>query len=119
MVSWTFPTGCFLWLQSTLIDENELEIGILTNRRKGCRDNIVRWTPRLRKAWDNAKAYRAKVWTNRKTPVPIAPSRRNIIVASHGGPLRKSSLDTAWHASLLLLQPMRSLHPSSGLPFTI
>lgn len=86
----------------TLTDENELESGILTNRRKGSRDNIVRWTPRLRKAWDNAKAYRAKVWTKRKTVIPIMPARRNIIVASHGGPLRKTSLDTAWQRFITL-----------------
>ncbi|WP_312773712.1 site-specific integrase [Pseudomonas rhodesiae] len=86
----------------TLTDENELESGILTNRRKGSRDNIVRWTPRLRKAWDNAKAYRAKVWAKRKTAIPIMPARRNIIVASHGGPLRKTSLDTAWQRFITL-----------------
>jgi len=86
----------------TLTDANELESGILTNRRKGSRDNIVRWTPRLRSAWDHAKAYRAKVWAKRKTAIPIAPSRRNIFVASHGGPLRKSSLDTAWQRFITL-----------------
>lgn len=86
----------------TLTDANELESGILTNRRKGSRDNIVRWTPRLRKAWDHAKAYRTKVWAKRKTAIPITPSRRNIIVASHGGPLRKSSLDTAWQRFITL-----------------
>jgi len=86
----------------TLTDENELESGILTNRRKGSRDNIVRWTPRLRRAWDNAKAYRAKVWAKRKTAISIMPARRNIIVASHGGPLRKTSLDTAWQRFITL-----------------
>jgi site-specific recombinase XerC len=86
----------------TLTDENELENGILTNRRKGSRDNIVRWTPRLRSAWDKAKAYRAKVWAKRKTAIPIMPARRHIIVASHGGPLRKSSLDTAWQRFITL-----------------
>ena len=39
-----------------LTHANELEEGILTNRRKGSRDNIVRWTPRLRGIWDSAKA---------------------------------------------------------------
>lgn len=86
----------------TLTDENELPTGILTNRRKGSRDNIVRWTPRLRKAWDNAKAYRAKIWAKRKTAIPVMPSRRNIIVASHGGPLHKTSLDTAWQRFITL-----------------
>lgn len=37
-----------------------------------------------------------------ETAIPIAPSRRNIIVASHGGPLRKSGLDTAWQRFITL-----------------
>lgn len=80
----------------TLTDAHELPEGVMTNRRKGSRDNIVRWTPRLRAAWEGAKAYRAKVWASKSTVVPIRSERRYIIVASHGGPLRKSSLDTAW-----------------------
>ncbi|MBD8597048.1 site-specific integrase [Pseudomonas sp. CFBP 8772] len=86
----------------TLTDANELEEGILTNRRKGSRDNIVRWTPRLRAVWDSAKAYRSRTWEKRRTPIPIAPDRRHIIVASHGGTLRKSSLDTAWQRFITL-----------------
>lgn len=86
----------------TLTDANELDAGLLTNRRKGSRDNIVRWTPRLRTVWDSAKALRAKTWEHRRTAIPISPSRRPIIVASHGGPLRKSSLDTAWQRFITL-----------------
>lgn len=80
----------------TLTDAHELPEGVMTNRRKGSRDNVVRWTPRLRAAWDGAKAYRAAIWVKKKTATPIRADRRYIIVASHGGPLRKSSLDTAW-----------------------
>ncbi len=80
----------------TLTDANELTEGVLTNRRKGSRDNVVRWTPRLRAAWEGAKAYRSQVWEQTRTAVPIAPEKRFIIVAAHGGALRKSSLDTAW-----------------------
>lgn len=80
----------------TLTDANELEDGVQTNRRKGSRDNIVHWTPRLRAAWDGAKAYRKRVWTSQAFPVPTAADRRFIIVAAHGGVLQKSSLDTAW-----------------------
>jgi hypothetical protein len=86
----------------TLTDANALEEGILTNRRKGSRDNIVRWTPRLRAVWEGAKAVRAKTWEHRKIPIPITASKRFIIVASHGGPLRKSSLDTAWQRFITL-----------------
>ncbi len=86
----------------TLTDANELKEGLLTNRRKGSRDNIVRWTPRLRTVWEGAKALRARIWERRKTPVPIMASKRFIIVASHGGPLRKTSLDTAWQRFITL-----------------
>lgn len=80
----------------TLTDANELEEGVQTHRRKGSRDNVVRWTARLRAAWEGAKAYRCRVWTNQTFPVPAAADRRFIIVAAHGGPLQKSSLDTTW-----------------------
>ncbi|KAF1072663.1 MAG: Tyrosine recombinase XerC [Pseudomonas citronellolis] len=80
----------------TLTDANELPEGILTNRRKGSRDNIVTWTPRLRAAWDGAKARRTAIWAEKSMPSPLAPGRRHIIVAAHGGALQKSSLDTAW-----------------------
>ncbi|MDH1696815.1 integrase, partial [Pseudomonas sp. GD03766] len=80
----------------TLTDANELEEGVQTNRRKGSRDNVVRWTPRLRAAWEGAKSYRRSVWTSQAYPVPTAAERRFIIVAAHGGALQKSSLDTTW-----------------------
>lgn len=95
----------------TLTDANELEQGILTNRRKGSRDNIVRWTPRLRAVWDGAKALRAKTWESRKMPIPITASKRFIIVASHGGPLRKTSLDTSWQRFITLAIAEGSIEP--------
>jgi len=80
----------------TLTDANETPDGVLTNRRKGSRDNVVRWTPRLRAAWDAAKGVRAAIWTKKNMPIPLVPEQRRIIVAAHGGALQKSSLDTAW-----------------------
>lgn len=80
----------------TLTDANETEVGVQTNRRKGSRDNIVRWSPRLRAAWEAAKAVRMKAWAEHRVPVSIDPEQRPLIVAAHGGPLKKSSLDTAW-----------------------
>lgn len=56
----------------------------------------MRWTPRLRAAWDAAKQVRTDIWGKKKMPVPFAPEQRRIIVAAHGGALQKSSLDTAW-----------------------
>jgi integrase len=80
----------------TLTDANETPEGVLTNRRKGSRDNVVRWTPRLQAAWDAAKEYRAAVWKEKAKPFPISAEQRPVIVAAHGGSLSKSSLDTAW-----------------------
>lgn len=80
----------------TLTDANETAEGVQTNRRKGSRDNIVSWTPRLRAAWNAAKAYRTVIWTAKRFPSPIAPEARFVIVAAHGERLQKSSLDTAW-----------------------
>lgn len=81
----------------TLTDANELPDGVLTNRRKGSRDNVVIWTPRLRAAWDAAKGRRAEIWKARGIAVPANPEKRFIITADHGGPLGKSGLDTAWN----------------------
>lgn len=80
----------------TLTDAHATEEGVHTNRRKGSRDNVVTWNPRLRAAWDAAIEYRAKVWASRSTPVPMHAEKRHLVVAAHGGPLSKTSLDTAW-----------------------
>lgn len=80
----------------TLTDANELPEGVLTNRRKGSRDNIVSWTPRLRSAWDTAKFVRAQIWEKKKTAVNLRPEGRPIIVGAGGRALSKSGLDTAW-----------------------
>ncbi|BBP86038.1 integrase [Pseudomonas sp. Pc102] len=80
----------------TLTDANELPEGVLTNRRKGSRDNIVQWTPRLRSAWEAAKKRRADIWQARGTAEPRLPEQRFIITAEHGGKLSKSGLDSAW-----------------------
>ncbi|MBA6063575.1 site-specific integrase [Pseudomonas mosselii] len=80
----------------TLTDANELEDGVQTNRRKGSRDNVVCWTPRLRAAWEGAKSYRRRIWASQSYPVPALAERRFVIVAAHGGQLQKSSLDSTW-----------------------
>ncbi len=80
----------------TLTDANELDDGVQTNRRKGSRDNVVCWTPRLRAAWEGAKSYRRRIWASQSYPIPALAERRFIIVAAHGGQLQKSSLDSTW-----------------------
>lgn len=80
----------------TLTDANALEDGVITNRRKGSRDNIVRWTPRLRAAWKAALAYRERTISKQSRPVPLRPQDRPLLLSQEGTPLRKSSMDTAW-----------------------
>lgn len=80
----------------TLSDANATTEGVQTNRRKGSRDNVVGWYPRLAAAWKAAADRRAAIWKAKGRPVPMHPEARPLIVAADGGGLRKSSLDTAW-----------------------
>ncbi len=80
----------------TLTDANALDEGLLTNRRKGSRDVIVAWTPRLRAAWDWLAAVRNRIWNEQRVPVPLAPQKRVLVVGLDGYPLKKSALDSAW-----------------------
>ncbi|WP_261517299.1 site-specific integrase [Chromohalobacter canadensis] len=80
----------------TLTDANSTSDGVLTNRRKGSRDSVIRWYPRLRAAWNAATERRDLIWKDRGKPVPMHPEERPLIVAADGDELRKSSLDTAW-----------------------
>lgn len=66
---------------------------------KGSNDNIVKWTPRLKTAWDAAVAVRAQTLarpTNRRRPIPIRPEQRFIFISESGTPLTKAGLDNAW-----------------------
>lgn len=74
--------------------------GLRTNRRKGSRDNIVRWTPRLRAAWDSLIARRDKIWTAKHTPIPLRADQRPVVIATDGQRLSKSALDTAWQRAM-------------------
>lgn len=83
----------------SLTDAHATPEGVHVARVKGSRDNIVKWTPRLRAAWDSAVAARAAILArkpNRARPVPLRASDRFLFVSQSGTPLRKSSLDTAW-----------------------
>jgi hypothetical protein len=80
----------------TLTDANATADGVLTNRRKGSRDNVVAWTPRLRAAWDSLVARRDALWKARKLAVPMRAEDRPLVVAEDGTALRRAVLKTAW-----------------------
>lgn len=80
----------------TLTDAHATPAGIATNRRKGSRDNVVRWIPSLRTAWDTLVEIRAKAIKRHRIPVPMRAEDRVLVVSQLGTPLSKSGLDTAW-----------------------
>lgn len=86
----------------TLTDAHANDHGVLTNRRKGSRDNRVRWSPRLSAAWDAAIALRESTWARCRTPVPIRADDRAVLVGIDGKALRKGTFDSAWQHAIKL-----------------
>lgn len=80
----------------TLSDAHETPEGVQTNRRKGSRDTLVLWSPRLRAAWDAAKTRRRRVWDARRRSSPIKPEDRMILVNAKGAAITKRALDQLW-----------------------
>ena len=79
-----------------LTDANELENGLLIKRRKGSKDNITEWSPRLSEAWNQAKQIRNQILEKRKQPHPLKKQDRNIFIsAKTGDRTQTSSLKTA------------------------
>lgn len=72
------------------------DIGIITERRKGSRDNHVRWSEDLREAVDALRRRRDATWAKRKMPVPIHHADRPLFVTITGSTVSESTLDSAW-----------------------
>lgn len=76
--------------------------GVLTNRRKGSRDNEVRWSPRLRAAWAGALACRQTVLDRKaKDGIVLVPAPV-LFLNRDGQPLDKSGFDTLWQRFIKL-----------------
>lgn len=71
------------------IDPDPVNGGILINRRKGSKNNIINWSPRLYAAYQAAKELHKKH--------KIASIDAPLIIGSHGQALKQSSLSTAMH----------------------
>jgi integrase len=81
-----------------LTDAHASEIGIYVARCKRSHHNIVRWSPRLRSAWDAAVGVRATIRgrrSNRARPLP-PPERRFLFVSGTMTRLSTSALGNAW-----------------------
>lgn len=81
---------------STLTDAQILPNGILSNRRKGSRDNVTTWTDELHGAVQWLQAYRKERMDAYGRPVPLLAKDRHLLVTETGTPLSKSALDSAW-----------------------
>lgn len=94
------------------------DAGLRTDRRKGSRNNIVEWSPRLRTAWDAATAYRDAIIQRRRMPEQLRPEDRYLLISEDGEPLSKSGLDSAWQrlikaavaAGVITIEQRFSLH---------
>ncbi|MDH7453541.1 integrase [Luteimonas composti] len=79
-----------------LTEAQETPDGIRTNRRKGSRDNVVAWSPRLRAVWTSALTYRRDIIARTTRLHPLRAEDRYLILAENGEPLTRSGLDSAW-----------------------
>ena len=80
----------------TLTDSNVQEKGLLSNRRKGSRDNITVWNDRLWHVIQSARKERQRIWDRKHFPVTIKDTEKLVIVGTEGYGLKRSSLDSAW-----------------------
>lgn len=103
----------------TLTDDNETKEGVRTNRRKGSRDNIVEWSPRLREAWDSAKLFRQQRRTRNKLPTSTRKSDRWLFISDDNSHIRRTSLRGAFdrlmteaiEAGVITQEQRFTLHP--------
>lgn len=96
---------------TTLTDAHLLDAGIRSNRRKGSRDNITAWTPRLRAAVAELHAIRKRAIDRTGRPIQMRPEERFLFVAQDGAPLRKDSFDSAWQRFMALAIADGALQP--------
>jgi site-specific recombinase XerD len=80
----------------TLTDAHADVEGVQTNRRKGPRDTVVLWSPRLRAAWDTAVRTRNAIWEKRRMPTPMHPEDRLVLVNKFGAAVSRQALSTIW-----------------------
>lgn len=80
----------------TITEAQETPEGIRTNRRKGSRDNVVAWSPRLRAVWTAALEYRQGVIERTTRIHQFRAEDRYLILAENGEPLTRTGLDSAW-----------------------
>lgn len=85
----------------TLTDAHADDEGVQTNRRKGSRDTMVLWSPRLRAAWDAGIARRKRIWASKGIASPIRADNRLLLVNSKGAAITRNALNTIWQTLMI------------------
>ncbi|MEB2187690.1 integrase [Xanthomonas campestris pv. campestris] len=80
----------------TLTDAHVLNTGLLTNRRKGSRDNLVRVGAQLATAVEALQTYRQRIWERNKRLAPTLAEDRPLFVGEDGDALTRSGFNTSW-----------------------
>lgn len=80
----------------TLTDAHDMGTELMTNRRKGSRDNLVRKGGQLARAVWALRERRQRIWSRRGRPAPLRAEDRHLFVGEDGEPLTRSGFDTAW-----------------------
>lgn len=97
----------------TLTDAHATKRGVMATRRKGSRDTVTRWSPRLQAAWDLAIRERDKVWQRQRAAVPMRAEDRPVFLGRHGGQLTEEGFSTAFGVA------MRAFAAAGGQRFSI
>ncbi|MBV6799796.1 integrase [Xanthomonas campestris pv. obscurae] len=80
----------------TLTDAHDIGKDLLTNRRKGSRDNLVRKGAQLAEAIQVLQMYRLNIWQKRMRTTPMHAKDRFLFVGEDGDPLSRSGFNTSW-----------------------
>lgn len=80
----------------TLTDANSSEAGVISNRRKGSKDNVTEWNEDLRAAWNALVQLRIEAMERHGRPGHIQADKRPLVVCQKELRLSKSGLDSAW-----------------------
>lgn len=82
-----------------LTDADWSDEGVIVHRHKGSLDNITRWCPELRDAWEWLASRRNEIWRT-KPVVPLAPRERVLLVTESGRAVGRRTLNSAWQRAM-------------------
>jgi len=72
---------------------------VIVRRHKGSLDNITRWCPELKEAWEWLANRRNEIWRG-KPVVPLAPEKRVLLATEAGKAVGRSTLNSAWQRAM-------------------